>query len=208
MLTLLLDDKLFLAPIGPTPQVGLWKHILEAADCLKNVIDVGTGTGIWAMYVSHVVIDFVVDSYRRDFADKFPSAQVTGTDISDIQPSFVPPNCKFELDDAQLEWTFASNHFDFVHVRCLFGSIKDWPYLYEEIFRCTKPGGYIEQLEMSIEFKSDDDSLKTPGHIMPEWSKVFIDCGEEQGRTFKIADLMKDYIKEAASPSLSLQNCP
>ena len=107
---------------------------------------------------------------------------VTGTDLSDIQPYFVPPNCKFELDDAQLEWTFAAKHFDFVHVRCLFGSIKDWPALYSEIFRCTKPGGYIEQLEMSIEFKSDDDSLGSPDHIMQRWSKVFIDNGEEQGR--------------------------
>jgi ubiquinone/menaquinone biosynthesis C-methylase UbiE len=34
MLTLLLDGKLFLAPISPNPQ---------------KVIDVGTGTGIWAM---------------------------------------------------------------------------------------------------------------------------------------------------------------
>jgi ubiquinone/menaquinone biosynthesis C-methylase UbiE len=101
------------------------------------------------------------------------------------------------LDDAQLEWTFKPESFDFVHVRCLFGSIKDWPALYSEIFRCTKPGGYIEQLEMSIEFKSDDDSLADPDHIMRRWSKIFIDSGEEQGRTFKIADLSKDYIKEA-----------
>jgi hypothetical protein len=50
---------------------------------------------------------------------------------------------------------------------------------------------------MSIEFKSDDDSLADPDHIMRRWSKIFIDSGEEQGRTFKIANLSKDYIKEA-----------
>jgi hypothetical protein len=71
----------------------------------------------------------------RDFADKFPSAQVVGTDLSGIQPNWVPPNCKFELDDAQLEWTFPPEHFDFVHLRCLMGSIKDWPYIYSEIYR-------------------------------------------------------------------------
>jgi hypothetical protein len=35
MLTLLLGNKLFIAPIGPNPQ---------------HVLDIGTGTGIWAMY--------------------------------------------------------------------------------------------------------------------------------------------------------------
>ena len=35
MLTMLLDDKLFLAPINGNPE---------------KVLDVGTGTGIWAMY--------------------------------------------------------------------------------------------------------------------------------------------------------------
>ena len=37
MLTMLLDDKLFLAPIDGNPE---------------KVLDVGTGTGIWAMYDS------------------------------------------------------------------------------------------------------------------------------------------------------------
>lgn len=47
----------------------------------------------------------------------------------------MPPNCKFELDNAQLEWTYAPNRFDFVHLRCLFGSIKDWPALYREVYK-------------------------------------------------------------------------
>lgn len=41
MLTMLLDGKLFLAPIGSNPQ---------------QVLDVGTGTGIWAMYSSRLRI--------------------------------------------------------------------------------------------------------------------------------------------------------
>lgn len=103
MLSLLLDNKLCLAPIGDHP---------------KRVLDVGTGTGIWAI----------------DFADQFPSAEVIGTDLSPIQPSFVPPNLKFELDDAQLDWTYSPGYFDFIHIRCLFGSIGDWPRLYGQAF--------------------------------------------------------------------------
>ncbi|KAK7515234.1 uncharacterized protein IWZ02DRAFT_493117 [Phyllosticta citriasiana] len=34
-----------------------------------------------------------------DFADEHPSAEVIGTDLSPIQPAFVPPNVKFEWSD-------------------------------------------------------------------------------------------------------------
>ncbi len=54
---LLLDEKRYLAPIGPNPQ---------------QILDLGTGTGIWAM----------------DIADQFPSAQVLGIDIAPIQPTW------------------------------------------------------------------------------------------------------------------------
>ena len=74
-------------------------------------------------------------THGRDFADQFPSAQVIGTDLSDIMPSFVPPNCKFELDDAELEWTFAPASFDFIHMRYLMGATGDWPKLYSQAYK-------------------------------------------------------------------------
>jgi hypothetical protein len=156
----------------------------------------------------------------RDFADAYPSAEVIGTDLSPIQPLFVPPNCKFELDDAQLEWTYPENNFDFVHISCLFGSISDWPALYAQIYksvpatptceissacltlsltddiRCTKPGGWFEDLEMTIQFKSDDNPL-TDDHIMARWSKVFLEAGDRMGKTFRIAEMAKDLIIDA-----------
>lgn len=55
-----------------------------------RILDIGTGTGIWAI----------------DMADQYPIAEVVGTDLSPIQPSWVPTNCRFEVDDATLEWTF------------------------------------------------------------------------------------------------------
>ncbi|KAF5533346.1 TAM domain-containing protein, partial [Fusarium napiforme] len=54
-LTQLLSGKLFLAPIK---------------DNVQKVLDVGTGTGIWAI----------------DFADEYPEAEVIGSDLSPIQP--------------------------------------------------------------------------------------------------------------------------
>lgn len=39
-------------------------------------------------------------------ARRFPNAQIVGTDLSPIQPDWVPPNCRFEVDDAELDFTF------------------------------------------------------------------------------------------------------
>ena len=54
----------------------------------KEILDIGCGTGIWAL----------------DMADEYPACQVIGTDLSPVQPTWVPPNCRFEVDDFELEW--------------------------------------------------------------------------------------------------------
>lgn len=57
MLRICLGDKLYLAPIGDDP---------------GRVLDVGTGTGIWAI----------------EFGDDHPSAEIIGTDLSPTQPTW------------------------------------------------------------------------------------------------------------------------
>ena len=95
----------------------------------------------------------------RDFADEYPSAEVIGTDVSPIQPTWVPPNVKFELDDAKaIPWPYPDNHFDLVHMRLLVGSISDWVAVYKEILRVLKPGGWFEHTEYGCDFVSDDES--------------------------------------------------
>ena len=165
MLTLLLEDKLYLAPIDES--------------CHK-VIDLGCGTGIWSM----------------DFADTHPAAEVTGVDLSPVQPTWVPPNCRFLVDDFTSEWTDDEDTYDFVHIRCLFGSVSDWPALYRAIYVHTKPGGWLQQLEMSIEFKSDHGTVG-PDHIMTQWSKTFIAAGEKMGKTFEIGVNAARLIRQA-----------
>lgn len=83
---------------------------------LQNVLDIGTGTGIWAI----------------EFGDLFPSADVLGIDLSPIQPDWVPANVHFVVDDAESDWIYPPDHFDYIHTRHTVMAIKDWPKLYRE----------------------------------------------------------------------------
>lgn len=67
--------------------------------------------------------------------EQHPSAKVEGLDLSPIQPAWVPPNVEFVVDDITQEWTYPDNSIDFIHMRTLHGSIRDWPGLLAMAFR-------------------------------------------------------------------------
>jgi hypothetical protein len=57
--------------------------------------------------------------------------------------SRVPPNVRFQIDDATQEWAFPRNSFDFIHIRGLAGSIKDWPELLRQSYVYALPRGHL-----------------------------------------------------------------
>ncbi|KAF2723530.1 S-adenosyl-L-methionine-dependent methyltransferase [Polychaeton citri CBS 116435] len=162
-----LDDRLFLAPISSSP---------------RHILDIATGTGIWA----------------TDIADKFPDAEVIGTDLSPMPPGggMHPPNFHFEIDDCSSSWVYPEDHFDFIHIRGLFGSISDWPALYKEAYKHTKPGGWFEQLEWSAQPKSIDGTL-SPENLVAQVGSNLIKTTETTGKTFEIAETMTGMVKDA-----------
>ncbi|KAK5054452.1 hypothetical protein LTR84_001342 [Exophiala bonariae] len=121
------NRKLLAAPVNPNS---------------INVLDIGTGTGIWAI----------------DFADEFPHSAVLGTDLSPIQPSYVPPNCSFEVDDFDQPWSFTQK-FDVVHGRMLAGSLGDPKALLRQSFEALKPGGWIELQDFAFPVRADDGTM-------------------------------------------------
>ncbi|KAL4805652.1 S-adenosyl-L-methionine-dependent methyltransferase [Aspergillus unguis] len=154
-------------------------QLAPLSDNVQKVLDIGTGTGIWAI----------------DFADLFPSATIIGTDLSPIQPAWVPPNVQFEVDDCCDEWLYGEDVFDYVHIRGLYGCVADWDRLYKEAYKALKPGGWIEQAEQSVVPKSDDGT--TTGTIFEEWGDVSIKAGEAFGKSLKIIDESKERITNA-----------
>ncbi|KAG6080763.1 hypothetical protein E4U16_008155 [Claviceps sp. LM84 group G4] len=165
-LTILLDDQLFLAPLEK--------------DKIHRVLDVGTGSGIWAI----------------EFADRFPNASVIGTDLSPCQPQWVPPNLRFEIDDATLEWTWNADHFDFIHIRYIVGGIQDWTGLFKEAYRCCAPGGWVQSVEIDVDFRSDDGSTELEP-ILASYADLYREGGKKLDRPFFVQDIQKQAFEEA-----------
>lgn len=99
----------------------------------KKILDIGTGIGEWAVAMGEV----------------YPDAEVIGTDIAKIQPSAVPLNVFFEVDDAEEVggWAWPDNEFDFIHFRYMCGAFTSWKHVYQETFKHLKPGGWVEVLD-------------------------------------------------------------
>ena len=45
----------------------------------------------------------------------------------------VPPNVEFIIDDIEADWAF-KNPFDFIYIRMMSGSIKDWKRLFRQSY--------------------------------------------------------------------------
>jgi hypothetical protein len=132
----------------------------------------------------------------QDMADQHPSATVTGVDLSPIQPDWVPPNCHFEIDDVSLGWTFPVSYFDFIHIRELFGCISDWDFFFAQAYKHTKPGGWVEIVEHSVQPIADDDSMG-PDHFYHTWGKTVVEMGELFGKSFTIWEESKERMERA-----------
>ena len=148
-------------------------HRLHLSPPIKNtagikILDLGTGTGIWAL----------------DMADANPAATVMGVDIAPVQPQWVPPNCSFELDDVENEWLYKDESFDFIHGRELLLAIRNWPNLLRQAFRTLKPGGYLELAATVAAVGCDDGTFsmeKAKDSAYAKIGKTFFELHEALG---------------------------
>ncbi|RJE21808.1 hypothetical protein PHISCL_05864 [Aspergillus sclerotialis] len=153
-------------------------HLAPIPNEVNRVLDVGTGTGVWAM----------------DFADLHPEASVIGTDLSPIQPAFVPSNLRFEVDDCCDDWLY-EKPFDFIHARGLFGCVSDWDRFYKQALQHLVPGGYLEQVEWSVWVDSDDGSAK--GTKMDESGHISLEAAKKFGKSLQTVNEMEENMKKA-----------
>ncbi|TGZ77142.1 S-adenosyl-L-methionine-dependent methyltransferase [Ascodesmis nigricans] len=128
------------------------------------VLDCGTGTGIWAL----------------DYGDLHPASTVVGVDLAPIQPNYVYPNVRFELDDLELQWTFKYK-FDLIHSRHMIAGIKDWPRYFEQMYEAANPGAYVEIVEHDMNGYRCDDGTMPEDTIFNRWIKLTTGAMEKAG---------------------------
>ncbi|MCJ1469708.1 hypothetical protein MMC07_008349 [Pseudocyphellaria aurata] len=155
-------------------------HLAPLVSPMK-ILDIGTGTGIWAI----------------EMADRYPDSLVIGTDLSPVQPKWVHDNVRFEIDDVESrDWTWRENYFDYIHTRFMIASISSWQAMLQKAFKHCKPGGYVELQELDPRFVSDDGSLRQDSALC-YWSRKICEAAEEYNRPIPVFTEYKAWLKEA-----------
>ncbi|KAK0658353.1 Secondary metabolism regulator LAE1 [Lasiodiplodia hormozganensis] len=118
-------------------------HYAPIRDDPENILDLGTGTGIWCV----------------EMGEQYPSALVQGVDLSPIQPTWLPPNVKFLVDDAEAPWVYPTDYFDLVHARHTVQAFRNYLGMLKQAHRHLRPGGWVELHEMNYTPSCDDGSM-------------------------------------------------
>ncbi|KAK8133082.1 hypothetical protein PG999_001255 [Apiospora kogelbergensis] len=188
------NGKLFYAPIDDNPQ---------------KIVDLGTGTGIWAI----------------EAGDLYPSAEVTGLDLSPIQPVWVPPNVKFLVDDVEDTWLNGDN-IDLVHMRNMIPILSSPVALLRQVFEyvlprtgflsplikaghrnktqaditCThsnlKPGGWVELQDVDGAVHCDDGTLPSDWPLV-RFCELMVEAFAKLGTRSHAAMFGANYLHEA-----------
>jgi SAM-dependent methyltransferase len=112
----------------------LGANFVAPVDSPRQVLDVGCGTGQWAF----------------EICDQFRDALVVGLDLVASKPER-PSRYRWVNGNVLQGLPFASGRFDFVHQRLLVAAVPmaSWPSLVRELVRVTRPGGWVELVEVA-----------------------------------------------------------
>ncbi|KAF4888197.1 Secondary metabolism regulator LAE1 [Colletotrichum fructicola] len=129
----------------------------------KRVMDMGTGTGVWAI----------------DFADAYSGTEVIGVDLSAIQSEY------FEIDDLEKDWKW-KRPFDFIFCRAMAGSFFDFPSIIRKAFDNLSPGGWFEIQDLELPMSCTDGTITTDSALW-RWHAAVVEAARAIGRPLDYA---------------------
>ncbi|KAE9371715.1 S-adenosyl-L-methionine-dependent methyltransferase [Stipitochalara longipes BDJ] len=135
-----------------------------------KVLDIGTGTGIWAV----------------EYALQNPSATVTGSDLSPIKRKSIPPNCNF------INYPI---HFDYIHGRALFSCFREPLSVFQSALTSLEPGGYFEMQEIYFRPHSNDSTIS--GTALEAWNAKVVEGAKILGKDWWCTPRYKGWFEEA-----------
>lgn len=147
----------------------------------------------------------------RPPAALFPEANIVGTDLSPVQPTEVPPNVHFLVEDAtEEEWLWESNHFDYIHLGNMTGALPSVAEVMKHVMRVLKPGGWFEWHEIDPTPRCDDGTMPPPNqegfseYALHDWLGFSEKAATEvkPKREFTIAPYLADKMREAGFTSI------
>ncbi|KAI1428618.1 tam domain protein [Xylaria sp. FL1777] len=143
----------------------------------KRVLDLATGTGMWAM----------------EMAEEFESSTVIGTDLSPIQPEYVPPNVHFYIHDATQISPLSQTGLKRLKfaIRMALGAWENFEIdVARKAFDHLEPGGWFEAQELLPTLGCDDGSM--PDDYAPNLLfNDLEDCARREQRPLDIAKTYK-----------------
>ncbi|KAJ5457249.1 hypothetical protein N7530_012523 [Penicillium desertorum] len=147
----------------------------------KQILDIGTGRGTWAI----------------DVSDMFPNATVRGVDLFPPPVNWLPPNCTMEVDDILQEWTW-HHPFDLIHMRQLIGAFTpvEWDGLFKQCYKNLSPGGWIEQIEGDPRIHCSDSSMSTDSSMV-QFTEAVFRAGQNWNHPLDTLDTMRAAMEKA-----------
>ncbi|KAH8681676.1 S-adenosyl-L-methionine-dependent methyltransferase [Xylariales sp. PMI_506] len=189
-----------------------WLSLAPLSKAPTYVLDIGTGTGLWAFEFGKLSDPHSIPRLIQRAAEQNPSSHVIGVDLSAIQPTNRSiPNCEFVKADIEDEWIFSQPNpdhqkcaetghcehkimFDYIHLRLMFSCFEDPRTVMKCAFDNMTSGGWIEFQETSFDVYQGNPSFY--GDAFQRWAAGCLKGAAAVGRDLSWIYKYKQWLEE------------